>query len=60
MKQQKINYQDICLDKPKKSYRIIIQQRKPLKNHTCKSFMIYDYNGNSTIDKIKERLTKLK
>lgn len=50
----------VCLGKPVKSYRIIIQQRKPLKKSTCRSFMIYDFSGKSNIDNIKTKLERLR
>jgi len=41
-------------NKPKKSYRIIIQQRKPELKMT--SFMIYDFVGDTDIKYIKNLL----
>lgn len=50
----------VILGEPKRKYRIIIQERK-LKNNKdiiekCRSFMLYDYTGKSSIDKLKKKL----
>lgn len=44
--------------KPKKKYRIIIQQREINGDGRLdmRAFMIYDYKGMSTVDSIKKKL----
>ena len=51
----------VAIGQPKKKYRIVIQQRnvKHSKQEACRSFMIYDFKGKSTIDKVKEQLKKV-
>ena len=46
--------------KPSKKYRILIQERKSSGNEVEKmrSFMIYDFRGNSTVDSVKKKLFK--
>lgn len=46
--------------KPKKKYRVIIQERKATGNkiEKCRSFMIYDFQGRTNVDSIKKRLQK--
>lgn len=46
---------------PKKKYRINIQQRatKDNKIEIMRSFMIYDFKGNTQIEKIKKKLIKM-
>jgi len=52
----------ITIGKPIRKYRVIIQERKSQgsKIEKCRSFMIYDFNKKSDIDKIKSKLEKLK
>lgn len=52
--------QDVTLGKPKRIYRIFIQERKSQKCRTEKgrSFMIKDFQGDSTIDKVKDKLSE--
>jgi len=47
--------------KPKRIYRILVQERKSEKcdTETMRSFMIHDYKGMSTIDSIKKKLQKV-
>ncbi|GAG91481.1 unnamed protein product [marine sediment metagenome] len=49
------------IGKPVRKYRIIIQERKTEcdKVEKSRSFMIYDYEKKSNIDKIKEQLEKI-
>lgn len=50
------------VEKPKKKYRIVIQEKPALKNDVEKSrsFIINDYHGDSSIDLIKEKLMNIK
>ena len=56
----KVRKIDKILDKPKKKYRIIIQERLAVGNdiESCRSFTIHDYSARSTIDSIKRKLIK--
>lgn len=47
-------------NKPKKRYRILVQERKSDKcdSEKMRSFMIYDFKGMSTVDSIKRKLQK--
>lgn len=46
--------------KPKKKYRVTIQERKSERcdEETMRSFMVYDFKGMSTIDSVKKKLEK--
>jgi len=63
----KYNIKHIIIGKPNKEnkpslkYRINIQQRCTQKHNVqnMKSFMIYDYDGKSTIEKIKNKLVSV-
>lgn len=47
-------------NKPKKKFRVIIQERLAQGNHIekARSFMVYDFNGRTTIDSLKKKLEK--
>lgn len=47
-------------NKPKKKYRVIIQERKSVGNtiEKSRSFMIYDFTGRTNVDSIKKKLQK--
>jgi len=57
-----VNAKDsVALGKPLRKYRVLIRELKT-KNHKIekmRSFMIYDFKGNSEIDKIKKKLMRL-
>lgn len=52
--------ESVAIGRPRKKYRIIIQQRQIRgdKKEASRSFMIYDYTGMSTIDSIRKRLQR--
>lgn len=45
---------------PKKKYRVLIQERDAENSDLCsmRSFMIFDFKGKTTIDKITKKLNK--
>jgi len=47
-------------DKPKRKFRVIIQERKTNGRavESMRSFMIYDFKGRATIDSVKRKLLK--
>lgn len=46
--------------KPKRKYRILVQERISEKCDTEKmrSFMVYDFDGRSTVDSVKKKIMK--
>ena len=48
----------VSIGKVKKKFRVIVQERfaKSNKKEKSRSFMIYDYEGKSTVDSIKDDL----
>lgn len=51
----------VALGKPVRKYRVLIRELKT-KNHKVekmRSFMVYDFKGNSDVDKIKRKLMRL-
>ena len=56
----KVETESKVISKPKKRFRIIIQERLSSGNkiEKCRSFMIYDLKGRSTVDSIKRKLEK--
>ena len=58
----KAKVKKVLVEKPKKKYRIIVQEKqiRGNGNEGCRSFMIFDFTGKSKIDKIKKQLMQVK